>query len=91
MQAMLTKEDLEQIGKIVGESRDDLKGDFRYLNQRIDRLDTKIDGVEQRLLGKMDDVMKHVDGFAKNQLKFEAELAAHQAAHARLGSSPTGA
>lgn len=91
MKAMLTKEDLQQIGKIVRESHDDLKGDFRYLNERIDALDSKIDGVEHRLSGKIDDVMTHVDGFAKNQEKFDAELAAHQSALTRLGSSPTGA
>jgi hypothetical protein len=39
----------------------------------------------------MNDVMKHVDGFAKNQLKFDAELAAHQAKQTRLDASPTSA
>jgi len=84
---MLTKEDLREIGEIVKRSHDDLKGDFRYLNAQIGRLDAKIDGVEQRLTSKIEDVSKHVDGLAQHQQKFDAELAAHQAALLRLGSS----
>ncbi len=95
MKAMLTKEDLNQIGMIVREevktqakaSHDDLKGDFRYLHAQIGRLDAKIDGVENRLSDKIDTVMEHVDGLAESQKKFDVELAAHQAALLRLGSS----
>ncbi len=55
------------------------------------RLDAKIDGVEKRLDAKIDGVEKRldslttaVDGFAGNQLKFEAELAGNMAAHQRF-------
>lgn len=87
MKAMLTKEDLRQISEVVRVSHDDLKGDFRYLNAQIGRLDAKLDGVEKRLSDKIDDVRGHVDGFAASQRTFESELVAHQAALLRLGSS----
>ena len=94
MNGMLTKEDLQAIGEIVdskldtglGKFRAEMKDEFRFVHAELNRLDGKIDGVEQRLGSKIDDVMKHVDGFAKNQEKFDAELAAHQAALVRLKS-----
>ena len=95
MNAMLTDKDLQAIGGLIDRKIDpfrlDMKNEFRFVHAEISRLDGKIDGVEQRLGSKIDDVMKHVDGFAKNQEKFDAELAAHQVALDRLKPSPTNA
>lgn len=71
--------------------RSEMKGEFRFVHAEIGRLDGKIDGAESRLGTKIDGVMRHVDGFARRQEKFDAELAAHQSALTRLGATPSGA
>ena len=93
---MLTKEDLQQIGEVVSVKvkeelkpfHEDLKGDFRYVIKEIGRLDQKIDNLEAKTDKRFDEVIRHVDGFAKVQQKFDGELAAHQARLDRLDPSP---
>ncbi len=93
---MLTQDDLKAVGELIRTEvkdelkpfREDMKSDFRYLAQEITKLDKKIEGSEDRLGKKIDAVMDHVDGFAKKQLKFDVEMAAHQVALERLGGFP---
>ena len=66
-------------GKIQG-----LEVKVQGLDGKIQGLDKKIDGVEKRLEKKIDVLTEHIDGFAKKQLDFEAELAAERSARERL-------
>ncbi len=70
---MLTKKDLEKIREVVTVP---LKEDIAFLakttKESFDEVDNKFIAVNQ----KIDSLTTAVDGFAKNQLKFDAELAA---------------
>jgi hypothetical protein len=62
----LEKSDFDQIEKIVEKSAEKTKVELRKeiglsrldMNQRFDKMDKKIDGVESNLLGKFDEFMK---------------------------------
>ncbi len=57
---------------------------FTHVQTQIQGLDGKIDGVKKELKADIAKLTDHVDGFAKRQLKFDAELAAERAARERL-------
>ena len=80
--AVASKTDLETL-------KVDLKGDFRFLNTEIDRLDHKIDGAEQHLGKKIDGVLTAVDGLAQKYKDFELDLAAERSARERLFGGAT--
>lgn len=77
MKSMLTEKDLENIKDIV---QTEVCFVAKITKEGFDDVDRKFTVVNK----KIDSLTTAVDGFAKNQEKFNAELAAERAARERL-------